>query len=153
MATSRNIILYIKGVSAARTHEEHVVDFMDKTKHKICKACDLTQGAYDEAHYDLAELWFRYHDYLEYTAKVFMVSRSYHRWWNQQLAQVEHEFLIKRANRQESVSHVRALLFEAIITMDVHPAAVLRRGMHEEGLAAIRTNPELLNLKIYRNEQ
>jgi hypothetical protein len=151
MGTSKNILLYINGVSTARTHEEHVAAFMEDTKHKICHACGLSGSVYDEAHYDLAESWFRYHKFLEYTAKVFMLSKTYHRWWNQQLAQIEDEFLCKLENQQIPTSQLRESLFETIISMNILPASELRRKMHEEGLATFRKDPALLKLKIYRN--
>ena len=152
MSSGKNILIYINGVSpSARTHEAKMAVYMEDIKHRVCKACDLSPKAYDEAHYDLAESWFIYNEYLEYTARTFMVSRIYHRWWNQQIAQIEEEFLRVWGNQNIPAAKLREGLFEEIITMDIHPSSELRRQMHDEGVNAIRSNPDLLKLKIYRN--
>ncbi|OGX23358.1 MAG: hypothetical protein A3K54_00145 [Omnitrophica WOR_2 bacterium RBG_13_44_8] len=110
----------------------------------------MSPGEYDEAHYDLAEEWFRYHDYLEYTARVFMLSATYHRWWNQQLALVESQFIETYSYKEISAALMRDMLFEKIITMNVHPSSDIRRLMHNEGAAILKSNPHLSNIKMYR---
>jgi hypothetical protein len=152
MTHSKNISLYINGVSpSARTFEGKMADDMERIKHLVCRACELSPKAYDEAHYDLAESWFIYNGYLEYTAKVFMISKIYHRWWNQQIALIEEEFLRHWGNQMIPAAKLREAMFEEIITMEIHPSRELRRQMHDEGAAALRANPDLVHLKIYRN--
>jgi len=129
-----------------------IADFIRVTKIRVCKACALSPDAYDEAHYNLAEEWFRYHDYLEFTAKVFVISKTYHRWWNQQVALLEASFLAKYQGNGMNPGELRNALFNEIITMNLHPAAELRRKMHGEGMAALRADPKLLDIKIYRHE-
>jgi hypothetical protein len=150
MATSGGYIRAIFG-NPAVSYKASAAEIHGRIRKRICKVCDMNPGEYDEAHYDLAEEWFRYHDYLEYTARVFMLSASYHRWWNQQLAQVESEFLSKHPYHDLSPDRFRDLLFEAIITMNVHPPAELRRVMHNEGAALLKANPELSEIKMYRD--
>ena len=81
-----------------------------------------------------------------------MISKTYHRWWNQQLALLEASFLAKYCNGEMTPVQLRNALFNEIITMNLHPAAELRRKMHGEGMAALRADPKLLDIKIYRHE-
>lgn len=132
-------------------HQEAVAEALGRIKSQVCRICDLSPEAYDEMHYDLAEEWFRYHDYLEYTARVLMLSPSYHRWWNQQLAFAEDEFLIRYTYSDIAPMRKRKLLFKYIILRNTHPSSELLRKMHGEGTAKIKANPDLMNLKIYRH--
>jgi hypothetical protein len=143
-----NIKIISHGTGTFRVVTE---DFLYKTKMKVCRRCALNPDGYDEAHYNLAEEWFRYHEYLEYTAKVFMLSKIYHRWWNQQIAQLEDEFFRKYSLSNLSPGQLREALFTDIITMNIHPSAELRRDMHNEGAALLHNNPDLWHIKIYRD--
>lgn len=155
MASFKNPFYLIHRAAApsAITHQDAIDSNMARIRQRVCKACDMSHTAYDEAHYDLAESWFVYHDYLEYTARVFMISKIFHAWWNQQLASLENEFLTREGSQSLNTDQLRDAMFGAIITMDIHPSAELRRRMHQEGTSAFRANPELSKLKIYRNVQ
>ena len=146
---------YIKLILSAHypsSHEIVISDLMRTTKIRVCRACALSPDGYDEAHYNLTEEWFKHHKYLEFTARVFIVSRTYHKWWNQQVALMEASFLAKYNGSGMSPGEMRNALFREIITMNLHPAAELRRKMHQEGMAALKADPSLCNIKIYRHE-
>lgn len=150
MATDKNIRINT-GAPDAKTfiHRVMMADRIDRVKRMVCKACGFTPSLYDELHYNLAEEWFRYHNYLEYTAKVFLLSAIFHRWWNQQVAMFEDQFLFQHSHL--APGQLRIALTRAIIEMDIHPSAELRREMHNEGMAMLRDNPELNTIKIYRD--
>jgi hypothetical protein len=59
--------------------------------------------------------------------------------------------MFKNLAREISRKQIREELYRAIVTMNIHPSAELRRIMHEEGTSAIKANPELWNIKIYRH--
>jgi len=126
-------------------------DFIENTKDKICRRCAISPELYYTVHFDLAYEWFQYWDYLEYTARVFLVSKIFHWWWNQQLAQLEDEFLHQNYTSELSADRLREALFDKIITMDIIPSRDLLRLIHSEGVRVIKENPELEFLKIYRN--
>jgi hypothetical protein len=151
MATSRHITSNRSAGSLPVAHNAVIIDFMEHTKHKICKACDISPGYYDMMHYDLAYAWFEYHRYLEFTARVFLLSKTYHRWWNQQLTQEEDQFLRQWGNQSIPSSLLHAALEETITEMEIQPSRELRRDMHNEGMSVIMNNPRLMSLKIYRN--
>lgn len=134
----------------AWSYRDTMEEMLLRVRARVCKVCGIRPSQYDEAHYDLAEEWFRYHDYLEYTARVFMLSATYHRWWNQQLALLESQFLERYSYKEIPASVMRDKLFEAIITMNIHPSSDIRRVMHNEGALILKSNPHLSNIKMYR---
>lgn len=149
MALGKYIIQF--SAPATHTHGASVSADLERIRNLVCKTCGLSLTQYDEAHYDLAESWFIYHGYLEYTARVFMVSKTYHRWWNQQVASLEDSFLRRPEYMELNTTQRRESLFVKIVKMDILPASELRRKMHEEGTEILRANPSLAKLKIYRH--
>lgn len=134
-----------------KTHDAVVTLYIEGTKSRVCRELGIMAGAYDEMHYDLSYAWFEHRGYFEYTARVFLVSKTFHRWWNQQVAQKELEFMVRFGKKDLPFNLMRAALEETITEMDVIPARELLRQMHMEGLIILKNNPELRVTKIYRN--
>jgi hypothetical protein len=151
MALGYNIKIITGSGPAPTAWAGAIKDQMDRTRAQVCHKCNITRDEYDSLHYDLAYAWFEYHKYFEYTARVFIVSKIFHSWWKQQVAQEEQLFLIKYKEREMPSGSLLSALFEHIITMDIHPSAEIRRAMHEEGLRTLKEYPYLWRIKIYRN--
>lgn len=135
-----------------KTHREIETTFMEGVKRRVCRELNLSSDAYDMMHFDLAYEWFSCHDFLEYTARVFLVSNQYHRWWAVQVVQIESLLLKKWGNQGFSPAKLRSALEAAVLNFSYIPAAGLRREMHNEGIEVLRRSPELKNLKIYHHE-
>lgn len=126
-------------------HREALRRIASDTRLAVCRQVGISVMAYDELHYDLAYVWFESRDYLEYTARVFMLSKIFHTWWNQQLTLLEAEFLIKGGGSVEDLT-------KAILSADIIPSRQLLRQMHNEGRQVLAGNSDLKQTKIYRHE-
>lgn len=147
MATAKNIISHINGT----THLAVIAGYMDGIRAKICRMLCITSGDYEMMHYELAYMWFEKKGYLEYTARRFLLSKIFHAWWNQQVALEEQKFIIKFRELEYKPDVLRTILETRIKSLDLYPSRELLRLMHAEGTEAIRVNPDLAKLKIYRH--
>jgi hypothetical protein len=134
-----------------KTYREATTFYLEGIKIRVCRELGIGKDAYDIMHYDLAFTWFETRGYFEYTARVFLMSKIFHKWWNQQVAHKEQQFIQEFGRQGLPVDLMRAALEEAIVSMKVVPSRELLRDMHNEGLFVLAQNPELWKIKIYRN--
>ncbi len=135
-----------------KTHGAEVTLYIEGTQSCICRELGISPETYHEMHYEMSYKWFEMRGYLEYTARVFLLSPLFHRWWNQQVAQKEQEFIAKYGKHDFPAKLMRDALEEIIVNMDVVPARELLREMHREGTMVLQINPELKLTKPYRHE-
>ena len=133
------------------THRAVVLRYIGGTRSRVCRELQITTAAYDEMHYDLAYDWFKYHAYFEYTARLFLVSPTFHSWWNQQMAFAERAFIEKYGNQGFATGLMRDALAQTITEMNVVPSRELLRLMHAEGMQIMNDNPALKQTKVYRD--
>jgi len=151
MKTQKNPDVYLDGKLVPQlTHAEEMRRQMDKVRSRVCRLCKMTPEAYEEMHYDIAESWLYAHNYLEYTARTYMLSGTFHRWWNQQASWAERRFLLTNNCDTWPSDVVRRRIHAAIISLDVKPSYELRGHMHAEGLKAILNNQQLAKIRIFR---
>lgn len=134
------------------THKSKMNLVMLDTKRKVCNRLRITSEKYDLMHYELAYGWLRYNRYLPYIARVYIVSKIFHSWWNQQMAITEIEFLRCTKGSNHTVTQLRNMFFDNAITMAFEPSAELRRMIYKEGESLLNQNPELKKLKVYEDE-
>jgi hypothetical protein len=133
------------------TYREATTLYLEGIKSRVCRELSISKDTYDVLHYDLAYAWFEHNGYFEYTARVFLVSKIFHTWWNQQVALKEQHFIIEFGRQGLPIGLMRAALEEKIIEMNVIPSRELLRQMNNEGLAALKQHPELCKIRIYHH--
>jgi hypothetical protein len=131
-----------------KTHKQSILQAMKHTKLEMCKLLKYSEDAYDIMRYELAIVWLEYNDFYEATARIHVLSKSFFKWWYQQLNGCERIFIDhKIAGLPESQRQDK--FFEFVLSMEFRPSSPVYDNIRKEGCAAIEANPNLKKLKIY----
>lgn len=128
------------------THKERVRLLAEGTREKMCRVMGITQEQYDMLHYELAHEWLKHNHYVELTARVFILSGSFHRWFRQQAMFAEMNMLHYIGRSQQDLPEIHR---DAILNMPMKPSNELRMQITSEGFEAMRRDNELRKIKIY----
>jgi hypothetical protein len=128
------------------THKEICLRLAESAREKMCRSLGITSDQYDMLHYELAHQWLEHNNYVELTARVFILSRSFHSWFRQQAVFTEMNLLRQTGSNDHRFPELHR---ETIINMPFRPSGPLRTVFTEEGFEAIRRDNELRKIRIY----
>lgn len=127
---------------STQTHKMEIYKTQNEVKKQFCCHCNMSLHLYEVAHYEMAYAWLKRQEIYENIARRYILSPSFHRWWNQQLTALEQE-LLQRGNFDF------AIYTEEALQLPITPSTALRRQIVKEGSKAIKKNKNLENIKIY----
>lgn len=128
------------------TNKEICRRLAEGTREKVCRLLAITPDQYDMLHYELAHQWLEHNNYVELTARVFILSRSFHAWFRQQAMFTEMNLVRGLTGDERNLAEIHR---RNILEMPFRPSSSLRTMITEEGFAAIRQDNELRNIRIY----
>jgi len=117
---------------------------------RFMKLISISEDNYHMLHYDLAFAWFRYHDYYEVSARQFVFSKGYHQWWSYILMMFEEVMLNDFEDSSQAPRKLKELYIDIVLDQKYRPNSTLALKFRQEGDEAMRRNPDLKKMKIYR---
>jgi hypothetical protein len=126
-----------------KTHKEMIKAQMKKTKELIIELLNMEEETYHELHYEMAFSWLKVQKYCDKVARIMVLSKTFHNWWEQQLAQREAIYVANYSDRASLEGYVGF-----IITMDKHPSEMLLKQIMKEANEKLKNKPGLLNLNV-----
>ena len=122
----------------------------ESVKIRFIKLLSISEDDYRMLHYELAFGWFRYHDYFEEVARMFLFSKTYHSWWNHTLVMIEEVILHDYEDSDTEIRNIKDLYVNMALALNYRPNPTLALKFREEGEEAMRRKPSLRKMKIYR---
>ncbi len=126
-----------------KTHKHSIEAMRMRTREQVMRLFSLDADAYAELHFELAASWLNVRGYCVEVARMFMVSGTFHRWWEQQLMQREIVYL---RNYAQKASLERYIGF--MVTIPQQPSDVLIRQIKDEAILAFSRDSKLKNMEV-----
>jgi len=128
------------------THKAAIRTEIEVTSGDISKILGISADAYIELRYELAFEWLKHLNFSPITARFYILSPTFHIWWEQSVNWRERTIKGKLHLVGDSkLSYYR----EIIKTIPVYPPINLINVICNEGITAIINDPSLKNVKIY----
>lgn len=126
-----------------------------KTKNKKQEKSQIKQclmhclGINDEQYhlirYELAFDYFKEKMYYPAVTRLFILSPTFFRWWDQQLTNYDKAFLAKNINTRNIINRYK----DGVLSLNVFPSQQVAYIIRNEGTRALNKNPDNQKLKIY----
>lgn len=125
------------------THVTSIAALKMRTRQRIVRLLNIDVEVYMELHYEMAATWLNIRGYCNEVARMMMVSKTFHRWWDMQLMQREIVYL---HNYSDKATLGRYIGFMVIIPNN--PSDVLVHQISDEALLAFSRKSNLKKMVV-----
>lgn len=129
------------------THKKAIKQDNEQIKQQLMQLLGINQDTWYAMRYELAFSYFQSRNFYEASVRIFILSPTFFRWWNQQL--FNHDKCFVKNNGHLGGKQALKPYIESVLTLDIFPSSPIMEQIRKEGSKAIRSNPAYKNLKIY----